>query len=160
KKTLTALGPLGGALLFESPTMVMLADSLFLDLSKGEGRAENIRFHSGEKYISARSGTLQPDSKWLFDHVAYTACDHSVPHWSFTASSASMHNNLLRAKNICFRIKNIPIAWVPGIIVPSSYKASSANSASSGFLIPRLAWDRHLGFGITQEYYASFARHL
>lgn len=160
KKTLEAFGSVDGSLLFESPSFAMLADSFFLNLETREGHAENLRFHYGDKNIAAKKAQLLPNMQWVFDSVQYTACDHAVPHWSFSATSASLKNNLLRAKNIFFRLKNVPILWFPGIIIPSLYKNTVSKSASSGFLMPRLAWDKNLGFGITQEYYANFTRHF
>lgn len=160
EKTLHAESVGEGSLLCEGATFTMLADSVFFDLKQGKGNALNVRFHSGNKFISAKKASLFSQSQWIFDRVQYTGCDSPSPHWSFTANTAFLKDNSLRAKNIFFRIKNIPIFWVPGIIVPSSYKEKSHDDVSSGFLMPRLYWDKSLGFGATQEYYLNLDRHF
>lgn len=160
KKTLSAKATISGAVMFETSDMLILADSIFLDLENQTGEAHNIRVRTGDTFISAKRGAKENKDVWRFYDIRYTACDERHPHWGFSAASARLRKGTLRAKSILFRIHDIPIAWVPGFIIPASYKTKSPSHSTSGFMLPSFAWDDTLGFGFNPEYYWGIASHV
>src|SRR5215510_12247625 len=66
------------------------------------------------------------------ENAMLTACQEKVPKWSFTAKRARIRlNHRAKVYNAFFRIKNIPVLWMP-------YASISINKKdrSSGFLLP------------------------
>src|SRR5262245_7642202 len=61
-----------------------------------------------------------------------TACQEKVPKWSFTAKRARIRlDHRAKVYNAFFRIKNIPVLWMPYASISISKK-----DRSSGFLLP------------------------
>jgi len=61
-----------------------------------------------------------------------TACQEKVPKWSFTAKRARVRlDHRAKVYNAFFRIKNIPLLWLPYASISISKK-----DRSSGFLLP------------------------
>ncbi|MBU1007496.1 hypothetical protein KKA53_00215 [Candidatus Dependentiae bacterium] len=139
---------------FENPDFVMLADSLELCLATKTGCAKNIKIHVKEGFLSSAKAEKLDDQTWEMEGLAYTACDHSTPHWSFTASHAVLYkNSVLKASGLLFKIMQIPVFVFPVLVFPLQ------NRAGSGFLMPRLSFDAELGFGFRQEYYWLLGSH-
>ncbi|MGH9844277.1 MAG: LPS-assembly protein LptD [Blastocatellia bacterium] len=66
------------------------------------------------------------------ENASLTACQESVPKWSFTAKRARIRlDHRAKVYNALFRIKNIPVLYVPFASISISKK-----DRSSGFLLP------------------------
>ena len=69
---------------------------------------------------------------YTLENAMLTACQEKVPKWSFSAKRARIRlNHRAKVYNAFFRIKNIPVLWMP-------YASISINKKdrSSGFLLP------------------------
>ncbi len=82
--------------------------------------------------VDAARADKTGEDTYNLDNAMVTACQEKVPKWSFTAKRARIRRDH-RAKvyNAFFRIKNIPVLWVPYASISISKK-----DRSSGFLLP------------------------
>jgi LPS-assembly protein len=72
------------------------------------------------------------EDTYNLENVRMTACQERVPKWSFTAKRARLRlDHQAKAYNAFFRIKNIPILYLPYASISVSKK-----DRSSGFLLP------------------------
>ncbi|MEJ7624624.1 MAG: LPS assembly protein LptD [Pyrinomonadaceae bacterium] len=79
----------------------------------------------------------------------FTACEEAVPKWSFTAERATIKtNDKLRLRNAKFRIKDVPIAFLPFASIPIKER-----DRSSGFLTPTFGYSKNKGARISTAYY-------
>jgi LPS-assembly protein len=72
------------------------------------------------------------EDTYNLDNAMLTACQQRVPRWSFTAKRARIRlDHRAKVYNAFFRIRNIPVLWVPYASISISKK-----DRSSGFLTP------------------------
>ena len=79
----------------------------------------------------------------------FTACEEATPKWSFTADKATIKtNDKVRLRGAKFRVKNVPIAFVPFASIPIKEK-----DRSSGFLTPTIGYSGRKGLRLSTAYY-------
>src|SRR5262245_61145714 len=72
------------------------------------------------------------EDTYNLEHAVLTACQDKSPKWSFTARRARVRlDHRAKVYNAFFRIKNVPVLWVPYASISISKK-----DRSSGFLLP------------------------
>jgi LPS-assembly protein len=72
------------------------------------------------------------EDTYNLEHAVLTACQDKSPKWSFTAKRARVRlDHRAKVYNAFFRIKNVPVFWVPFASISISKK-----DRSSGFLTP------------------------
>ncbi len=72
------------------------------------------------------------EDTYNLEHAVLTACQEKSPRWSFTAKRARVRlDHRAKVYNAFFRIKNVPVLWVPYASISISKK-----DRSSGFLTP------------------------
>lgn len=89
-----------------------------------------------------------------FEDAVLTACQETVPKWSFTAKRARIrldHN--AQVYNALFRIKNIPILYLPYASISISKK-----NRSSGFLLPSSGSSSIKGRTVQLAYFQTLGR--
>ena len=144
-----------GAVVIESDDVVILADDFFLNLKDKSGYSNNIRINMPEGYLFANKALREDENNWTMEDVTYTSCDAYIPHWSIMARQANLYKNyLIRIKGAFFKMGPIPFFALPYLVLPLQKKSKS------GFLIPKIAYDNDLGFGIRQAFYWSIASRL
>jgi LPS-assembly protein len=73
------------------------------------------------------------EDTYTLDNVMLTACHQKIPRWSFTAKRARIRlDHQAKVYNAFFRIRNIPVLWLPYASISISKK-----DRSSGFLTPK-----------------------
>lgn len=150
EETLLAKKGLNGAVVIENDSLLILADEFSLDLINKKGSSKNIRIHLEQGYITAKTGEKIDDDNWVLNDISFTPCDHPVPHWSIVANRAVLYKNyLVKISGLLFKASNLPVFLLPYLALPLQKRSKS------GFLIPRIAYDNDLGFGIRQEFYWS-----
>ncbi len=83
-----------------------------------------------------------------------TACDENVPKWSFKAKRAVIVlNDRFRARGASFRIKNVPILYLPFVAV-----SLKRRDRASGFLTPTIGGSGQKGFRISNAYFLTLGR--
>ena len=83
-----------------------------------------------------------------------TACEDSVPKWSFKTRRAEIKiGDRVRFKNPSFRVKNIPIIFLPFASI-----SLKPRDRASGFLTPTFSGSGNKGFRISNAYYQTLGR--
>lgn len=84
----------------------------------------------------------------------FTACEEAVPKWSFTADQARISiKDRLKLKNAKFRIKDIPLLYLPYASIPIKER-----DRSSGFLTPSFSYSANKGFRMSTAYYQTLGQ--
>ncbi|KKP22975.1 MAG: OstA family protein [candidate division TM6 bacterium GW2011_GWF2_28_16] len=152
KQFLIAKKDISGAVVIESDDLLILADEFFLNIKDKSGHAKNLNISIPQGYISAAVAQRIDDYNWKMQDVTFTSCDGDIPHWSLSAKKAHLYNNyLIKINGALFKIGLMPFFALPYFVLPLQ------KSSSSGFLLPKIAYDNDLGFGIKQEFYWSIA---
>jgi LPS-assembly protein len=82
--------------------------------------------------IDADRADKTGEDTYNLEHAVLTACQEKSPNWSFTAKRARIRlDHRAKVYNAFFRVKNIPVFWVPYASISISKK-----DRSSGFLMP------------------------
>jgi LPS-assembly protein len=88
------------------------------------------------------------------EDTTLTACNEKIPKWSFTAKRARIRvDHRAKVYNAFFRIKGVPILWVPYASVSISKK-----DRSSGFLLPSSGQSNIKGRTFHLAYYQTLGR--
>jgi LPS-assembly protein len=83
-----------------------------------------------------------------------TACGEQTPKWSFTVRDAKIPlGGNARFTNTFFRIKNIPVFYLPVMLFPTGKK-----ERSSGFIVPSTGNSSNKGRRITESFYLVLGR--
>lgn len=91
---------------------------------------------TGPDTYEARSGLL-------------TACDDAVPKWSFKVGKANIRvDSRASFFNTVFRVKNVPVFYLPYVTVPTAKK-----ERSSGFLLPSIGNSNNKGRRASASFY-------
>ena len=105
-------------------------------------------------YFSADRVERVDEDDLIVTNGKFTACDEAVPKWSFTAERAKIRvHDRLSLKNARFRIKDIPVAILPGASLPLK-----ALGRSSGFLLPTIGFSGSKGLHVSTAYYLTLGR--
>ena len=88
------------------------------------------------------------------DNAMLTACQEKVPKWSFTAKRARIRlDHRAKVYNAFFRVKNIPVLYMPYASISISKK-----DRSSGFLLPRSGSSSIKGRTVHLAYFQTLGR--
>jgi LPS-assembly protein len=87
-------------------------------------------------------------------NAVITACDENVPKWSFKAKRAVINlNDRFRAKSASFRVRNVPVLFMPFVSV-----SIKKRDRASGFLTPTFGGSGQKGFRFSDAYYLTLGR--
>jgi LPS-assembly protein len=102
---------------------------------------------------AARADKTGEDTYNLSDAIL-TACGDRVPKWAFTAKRARIRvDHRAKVYNAFFRVKGVPILWVPYASLPISKR-----DRSSGFLLPSTGSSNLKGRTAHVAYYQTLGR--
>ena len=105
-------------------------------------------------YFTADSVEKVAANKVVITNGTVTACDESVPKWSFKAKRAEIVlNDRFRAKNPRFRVKNVPVLFLPYVSV-----SIKKRDRASGLLTPTFGGSGQKGFRFSDAYYLTLGR--
>ncbi len=84
----------------------------------------------------------------------FTACEEAVPKWSFTAARATISvNDRLKLKNAKFRVKDVPLAFLPYASI-----SLKKDDRKSGFLTPSFSYSGKKGFRLSTAYFQTLGK--
>ena len=93
-------------------------------------------------------------NKIVILNATVTACDEENPKWSFTSKRATITiNDRVRTKNPIFRVKNVPVLYLPFASV-----SIKPRDRASGFLTPTFSGSGEKGFRLSNGYYQTLGR--
>lgn len=105
-------------------------------------------------YFSADYVERVKTDRILVTNGQFTACDEPSPKWSFTARSAVIDiGDSIKLDGARFRLKNIPVAPLPGVSIPIKRLGRS-----SGFLTPAFGYSPLKGFRASTAYYQTLGQ--
>jgi LPS-assembly protein len=94
------------------------------------------------------------EDTYNFENATLTACQEEVPKWTFTAKRARIRvDHQAKLHNALFRIKKIPVFYLPYVSIPTSKK-----DRSSGFLLPSWGSSSNNGRTLHLGYYQTLGR--
>lgn len=119
------------------------------------GRFENSRYIIKDNRARGTAGKLfhEYDSKTKLEDVDYTTCDPEDNFWKLSASEINLDHeiNWGDARNVVFRIKDIPVLYTPYISFPLS------DERKTGFLFPSFGNSNRNGAEIETPFYWNIA---
>lgn len=105
-------------------------------------------------YFTADSVEKVAADKIIAINAEITACEESVPKWSFKSARASITlNDRVRIKSPTFRVKGVPVLYLPYASV-----SIKRRDRASGFLTPTFSGSGNKGFRISNAYYQTLGR--
>ncbi|HSR67587.1 MAG TPA: LPS assembly protein LptD [Acidobacteriota bacterium] len=111
-------------------------------------------FTEQELFIRAASLSKTGPDEWVLRDGVITSCDEAVPKWSFTLDRARiMVDSWTRSKNTIFKLKQIPVFYLPYLQFPSTKR-----ERQSGFLLPSLGNSNNKGRRFSQSFYLTLGR--
>jgi LPS-assembly protein len=111
-------------------------------------------FTDQELFLKARVLTKTGPKNYRAQHGYLSACSDKIPKWSFTVRNANIPlGGSARLKNTFFRIKNVPVFYLPFVLFPTEKK-----ERSSGFLLPTTGNSTIKGRRISQAVYLTLGR--
>lgn len=126
------------------------ADEAEFDLNNMLGWLKNGRVFVAKPhvYVQAELVERRPGDTYAFRNAQVTRCSGETPAWSVTASRGDINlDGNVRVYHSAFRIKNIPVAYLPYAKLPTGRKRQS------GFLLPEIGSSSRLGFRLNLPYY-------
>lgn len=83
----------------------------------------------------------------------YSTCNLSDQQWAFAAREMDLDRaeGIGRARNVTFRVHNVPVFWLPFARFPLD------DRRTSGFLFPNIGYGERRGFDLTLPYYFNLA---
>ncbi|MDA2931242.1 hypothetical protein MYX84_15070, partial [Acidobacteria bacterium AH-259-O06] len=126
-----------------------------LNLRTNTGTIYNAEgFTDGELYVQAKKLIKTGPDRYTAQDGFLTACEEAVPKWSFTIQKATIKaRGNARLTHTLFRIKKIPVFYLPVMLFPTGEK-----KRSSGFLIPSTGNSNNKGRRISQSFYLVLGR--
>lgn len=139
----------GSWIIIQTDDATMLARQLFINADSAEMKAHELKVHTAQGRISARSAECRTNGDWQMNDILFTACQEDYPHWSFAARRGCLHKKfLVRVSGISFMVGKVPIIFFPLVM----FSLNSATS-TSGFFFPKMYFDKNGFAGIKSEYY-------
>ncbi len=100
-------------------------------------------------YFTAQRVERVADNVIVVTKGKFTACEEAVPKWSLTADKARISiKDKLKLRNAKFRVKDIPLLFIPYASISLKPK-----DRSSGFLTPSFSFSGSKGFRTSAAYY-------
>jgi LPS-assembly protein len=134
-KKKTAEFPAG--VMLEAGENTLSGESGSFDLIKQTGIINNARLFIKENNFYINGGRIEKygEDSYLIKDFKLTTCDSETPEWSITGSEIDFTlEGYGRLRNGAFRIKDVPVAYIPFLPFPAKTKRQS------GVLIPQAGY--------------------
>ena len=146
----TGIVEVAGGVRLEAEGDLLEAEKAVFDLNKETGTITGGRLFLRENNYRISGESIEkigPNSYRVKDFKA-TTCDGEKPAWSFTGSEMSVTiEGYGKIKHVAFRIRDIPVFYVPYAIFPAKTKRQS------GLLLPAVGYSGLNGFGFELPIY-------
>lgn len=125
------------------------------DLTTDTGVLYDVEGFTDEQfYLRVRKLRKTGEDTYVAEDGFLTSCDEAVPKWSFTVDKAKIKlDATARLNHTLFRLKNIPLFYLPYVIVPTARK-----ERSSGFMMPTTGNSSIKGRRISESFYLVLGR--
>lgn len=135
--------------------LIGVADSLAYNTETGQSTAKDVAFASIplQAHGYAKRMNRPNDSQYELDEVMFTTCPPTDRKWQIDAKNIDLDTDTGRgeAYNTTFRIKDVPVFYLPYFNFPIDSRRSS------GFLVPRISVGSESGVELDIPYYFNLA---
>ncbi|NIQ02515.1 MAG: hypothetical protein GWM98_20840, partial [Nitrospinaceae bacterium] len=144
----------GNVTLSQADGTLLRAERALFNTKTKQGRIFQSRGRITKNYfVSGKKVTRHSESHYKLEDSTLTTCHGAVPDWQFAASSVDwVTNDRALFTGGVFKVKNIPILYVPVGYIPIN------RERKSGFLMPSLGTSNTDGFTFEGAYYWAINR--
>ena len=142
---------------FQNESMTIEADRLTASSSDRKVELINSKYLLNESTGRGAAGSLGiSESGAVLKESTFTTCTQEVPDWELSASeiSLSTEDNEGEAWNTVFRVKDIPVFYLPYFTFPLT------DERKTGFLYPQIGSSNKSGFEMSTPYYWNIAPNM
>jgi len=145
-----------GNVVIQSPDQVISADKAFYNLDSREQKLEKANgMIQPDVFYQAETIEGQGRDSFSLAKALVTSCTQPNPRWNFSCSRANLkRNDYVEMWNSVFRIKNVPVFYLPYFRYPLD------RERSTGFLIPQIGYSAIKGFFLSESFYWAIARNM
>jgi LPS-assembly protein len=146
----TGIVEASGDIRLESEGDFLTAESAVFDLNKGTGKITGGQLFLRENNYYIRGDSMEKVGPNSYKVKAFkaTTCDGDKPAWSFTGSELDVTiEGYGKVKHVAFRIKDVPVFYVPYALFPAKTKRQS------GLLMPAAGYSKLNGYGFELPIY-------
>jgi LPS-assembly protein len=139
-----------GNFVYEDALVLIKAEGaeLYLDSKTGRLFDATILQKKNKFRILAKTVEKRSEDEYFLDVAEFTTCDAPVPAWCFKGKDVDATvNDTLKARDVTFRIKEMPFLYSPYVITPIG------NERKTGFLFPSLGYIQSKGVHYEQPFY-------
>jgi len=142
-----------GNVTLQLPLELVVCRRLIFNLKTREGKMEEVQAIARPNLLfGARLIEKSGDDWYHLENAWLTNCTQPVPRWSFSFARANLKpNDYLTLNQAVFKIKNIPVFYLPYLRYPLKERAS-------GFLLPQIGFNQVKGFSWSQSFYWAISR--
>ena len=133
----------------------MESDEMRFNLKTGELLINkgNLFLEKDNYHVRGRSIRMSKKEQILIKKAELTTCNDTPPCWKFTGHDIHVRvSQFITAKNVYFKVKNIPVLYLPYVALPLVVKRHT------GFLIPRIGYNTDEGFKVNNAFYWVISR--
>ena len=133
----------------------LAGEKLSMDLDTGRGTFQNaIGYMQPGVFVEAKTIERVSADTYKIEGGHFTSCSQPTPRWSFSSSSATMQvDEHITAKNVVFRVKDVPAFYIPYFMYPIS-----RDQRSTGFLMPHVGYSSTRGFNVGGGFFWAMGR--
>lgn len=136
------------------PTQWLKGSKAEINIRDDTGVFYDVSGFTEDLYLAAEKVTKVGPDTYVAKNGFLTACDDSVPKWSFRSKNATIRpKSTARVSHTLFRVKKVPIFYFPYMILPTGKK-----ERSSGLLLPTTGTSNNKGRRISQSVYIVLGR--
>ncbi len=152
--TLDARGPI----YYQTPGLLMSANSAHLELATDRGRLENTEYRLPQRRGrgSAAVTTIEDSDRTKLTDLNYTTCAPGDDGWQLKASELELDraSGVGTARHTTLEFQGVPFLYLPYVTFPID------DRRKSGFLIPTLGHSSETGVDIATPYYFNIAPNM
>lgn len=133
----------------------MAGRKLVLDLGTGRGTFEQAAgYVDPGVFIEGRTLERLSADTYKISGGRFTSCSQPTPRWSFSTSSATIKlDRRITAKNVLFRVKDVPAFYIPYLTYPIQ-----RDQRATGFLFPHFGSSSARGFNVGAGFFWAMGR--
>lgn len=147
-----------GHVKFETPEGTMEADEMKIDMTSKSGFLINGRLYISDGHYTIEGERIEMvgEGKFIIKNAKFTPClcgEGEKPDWSITAKNTKVElEGYGKAKGPIFRIKDVPIFYIPAIAFPIK------SERQTGLLVPRMGYSNRGGFDANIPFFWAISR--
>jgi LPS-assembly protein len=145
-----------GNVTIRSPEEVISCEEIRFNLDSSQGELKNV-YGMIKPTIFYHAESIERKTQDLYDFkkANITSCTQPVPRWKFSCSRANFKkDDYMEMWNAVFRIKNIPIFYLPYMRYPLN------RDRATGFLMPQGGFSGQKGAFYSQGFYWAIKRNM